>query len=431
MKVEWEIKNGPVAILGEGISGRAASRLLSKMGIPFRTFDQNQSEFTLDAAKQCSLVVCSPGFHPEHPWLERGRIAGKRIIGEVDLGALFSEHDHLVAITGTNGKTSLTTILHHLAVESGIHSLALGNLGRPISEAVFENETPGSTVFLEMSSFQTAFMRHLKPDAVLWTNFADDHLDFHGTEREYFQSKLKLVHSCTDSSKVWIGVSVVEAAKRLRFELPVETKIVEPLGEQSLPAYLPEFLKKHPQLENLAFALAWFEESGLAAEQAFEILKSYSPQPHRLSKVAECDQAVFWNDSKSTNLASVVSACKSFSQKLFWIGGGRSKGQNESEFASCLEPFVEKAFLIGESGPNLIDSFRKRGVKAILCNSLKDAVRKAFLECKHRNEVLFSPGFSSFDAYRNYEERGISFQRIVLDLMRTTQQSTNASIQKF
>ena len=143
---------------------------------------------------------------------------------------------------------------------------------------------------------------------------------------------------------------------------------------------------------------------------------TYQPEPHRLQKLETIGKATFWNDSKSTNLSSTLSACKNFSGNLFWIGGGRKKGGLIEEFAQKIKPFVNRAFLIGETGETLTRIFKKDQLPATFCESLELAIKKAFSKVTKKTNILFSPGFASFDSFSDYADRGNSFINHVLDL---------------
>jgi UDP-N-acetylmuramoylalanine--D-glutamate ligase len=417
----------PVAVFGNGISGLAAKDLLDKKGQAYDIFDQKEKCFAPENAGKCSLVVSSPGFSPDHPWIKLAKEKGKIIISELDLGICYSMEKSLVGITGTNGKTSLTTILNHVANQVGYSSMTLGNIGYPLSSAVAEGETSGKVIFLETSSFQATQSTCLSTDSLLWTNFTPDHLDYHKSVKEYFLAKLKLANDCKHASNVWVGESVISSAQRLRIPLNPDFKVVRSLLQQEIPRNLNSCLKSIPQLENLAFALNWFENLGVSRSHFFEALDGYQLEPHRLQKVDCVNQVSFWNDSKSTNLASVLAACRSFSEKIIWIGGGKNKGQEANNFANFLAPFLDRAFLIGEMSFSLNECLARSGIPSISCKSLKDALIQAFQSATQKQNILFSPGFSSFDMFLNYAERGKTFESLVFDLKRSTQESTNLS----
>ena len=416
--------NGPVAIFGSGVSGNAAQKLLRSKGRDCEVFDQRNRVFAKVDAQRCSYVVQSPGFRPDHQWVKMAVERGKQVVGEVDLGLRFSDHLEIVAITGTNGKTSLTSILGYVADNLGISCMELGNIGVPLSEAVANRNVTQKIIFHETSSFQSITSKYFNPDYLLWTNFSSAHLDYHKSEKEYFLAKLKLANSCLNPENVFIGQSVLEAARKYGLEINSNFQTVSSLTLEDLPETVGTFHQTVPQLENLSFAMSWFEQKGIAKDQFWQALQGYRPHSHRLTKVTEINDISFWNDSKSTNLDSALAACKSFPNKIVWIGGGKNKGQDLKKFCQILGPYLKHAVLIGESADELMKNFSQLGVNAEICESLKMAIFQSYEAARQLNPVLFSPGFASFDMFFSYIERGNSFEALVFDLKSASQVTT-------
>jgi len=415
---DWvAMKKWPVAILGGGKSGQALKVLLDKLNWDSITFDQSGNTFDDQDLNEISLVVHSPGFRPDHPWIVRAAQHGKEILNEIDFAARFVD-GKVIAITGTNGKSSVTTLLAHIWKKIGKIGFAGGNLGRPLSAIVAEEECRDAHIFLEISSFQSRNIKYLNPDALLWTNFTADHLNFHGSEREYFKAKHRLVER-TPYSSTWVTSQVANVA--LSLSVPLSENIRVPHTEFNESLVLPEdhFLLTYPQKENLALATSWLRQQGLDGSTISSAMLDYVPEPHRLSKVCTIHGASFWNDSKSTNLGSTVAACKNFSEPVIWIGGGQSKGECLDDYGSLLSPYIKKAFLIGETAKSLNHVFSRGGVPAEVCTGLKEAVRRAYDYAQKAVNILFSPGFASFDSYKSYLDRGNSFLNLVLDLKKT------------
>ena len=409
---EWsQLTNQPVAILGNGRSGQGAHALLRKIGWDSIIYDQTENDFCANDARKASLVIYSPGFVPDHAWIELAQKSGKTVLSEVDFAAKFLDTD-VVAITGTNGKSSLTTILAHVWSKIGRTGFAGGNLGEPLSSILANQDTCQSTLFLEMSSFQARGLQVLKPAHTLWTNYSADHLNYHGSLRDYFLSKYKLVER-TDPRSVWLTQQVVEAAGKFSVKIPDGVNVVPEIS-MNLPS--DHFLQTYPQKQNLSLAFAWLKNQGVAENIIVDALLDYKPEPHRISKVCSINDVEFWNDSKSTNLGSVISACKSFRGKIIWIGGGQSKGEDLGQYARCLKPYVSHAFLFGESSISLNQRMSEAGILTCICQSLSEAISRAYEAAEKAVNVLFSPGFASFDHFKNYLERGNSFIQLVLDL---------------
>lgn len=417
-----EKPNGHVAILGAGISGNGAAALLKQFGWDYVMYDEQERAFTKKEARECSIVICSPGFKKDHNWRKLSKDFGKKIITETDFASNFTK-SKIIAVTGTNGKTTIVTFLSHLWKIIGKPSVVAGNVGVSLSQLVADGLDPTTTIFLEISSFQSEDLLDLNPNAVLWTNFDEDHLDYHQSNENYFYAKSKLLALCENGSS-FIGESVDDFAKKINFELPQNCRVIN-RSESIVSGLDPDlFLTTYPQIENMSLAHAFSENEGIDRDVFVKALETYVPEPHRLQNIGSIDKATFWNDSKATNFSSAVAACKNFKGNLFWIGGGRSKGGLLEEFAKKLKPLVQCAFLIGESGKALFRIFKRDGFPSFWCETLEDAVEKAFSKVTQNTNILMSPGFASFDSYKDYKARGNSFINLVLDLKKITTMST-------
>ena len=424
---DWEkMRRKPVAILGAGVSGRGVGALLDRIEWKYETYDEQGRVFGITEARACSLVVFSPGFASTHPWINLARAENLPVMGEMDFGALFLENP-VIAVTGTNGKTTLTTLLTQAWNALGKSAVAAGNVGLPLCELLANGMSRETLVFLEISSFQAQGMKNLSSMGVLWTNFEEDHLDHHKNEEEYFLSKANLVENAGKGC-VMVGRSVAEKASELKYALPSYAEIVD--RKPGDASFLPEahFLTSFPQLENLSIAKAFAQSQGIGEDEFNRAVLTYQPEPHRLEKIATIGEATFWNDSKATNTAAAVAACRNFSGNLFWIGGGKSKGEDSGRLSRLIKPFVKRAYVIGEMREILGKNLREQGIVATFCNSLREAVTRAYEEVTERTTVLFSPGFASFDCFANYAERGKSFVESVFDLKKLVSGTTQGCI---
>lgn len=410
----------PVAVLGYGISGQAAAGLLQQCGCTVDAYDEKpaagvRGAFDAAAAERHDLVIYSPGFRQEHPWLLAARAAGCHCVGELDFASLFWQ-GKLIAVTGTNGKTTLTEFLATALRRQGLSAVPAGNIGHPLSRLDDLADTRGRIAVCEISSFQAEGLLYLRPHAVLWTNFDEDHLDRYAELRDYFEAKWNLVERLAEP-KLIIGESVVQAAQQFRHTLPEFSKVVRRAGARQLVPVGSVF-DSQPQSENYLVARAFWELEGLPVKVLEETAQSFSTRRHRLAQVAEWEGVVYWNDSKGTNFHATLAALETFAQPVVWIGGGKSKGGDIEGFASRAAGRVREAFLIGETAGILAAGLHKRGIPATICESLREAVQKAHDAGRHSapSQVLFSPGFSSFDMFHDYAERGLAFEQAVLGL---------------
>lgn len=408
----------PAAVLGAGVSGAAVAEALAAGGFASVIYDEKGDNrvFGAEEAARHDLLVYSPGFPQAHPWLLAARRAGLPCLSELDFGALLWTGP-AVAVTGTNGKTTLTEFLAFAFKRASLDAVACGNVGLPLTSLHRTASTGSFLAVVEVSSFQAEDLRHFAPEAVLWTNFAEDHLDRHGDLETYFRAKFKLIERMMPGGILVVGESVAAHARRFGIELP-ESVIVATRAEAAptVPAGSP--FDSWPQLENWAVAVAYWRARGLPLRVLEESARIFRLAPHRLRKVAEASGVEFWNDSKGTNFHAVLAALAQFSVPVRWIGGGKWKGGDLRRFAENVAPLVDSAWLIGETAPELERHFLSLGRPVRRFDSLQDAVLAAAKDAPAPTVVLLSPGFSSFDMFRSYAERGVVFERAAAALAR-------------
>jgi UDP-N-acetylmuramoylalanine--D-glutamate ligase len=405
----------PVAVLGGAVSGAGAVALLGRLGAKSVVYDRSGLEFTGEAAHMHGLVVFSPGFPLLHPWLETARKSGCICMAEIDFASLFW-HGRIVAVTGTNGKTTLTEFLAHALNGAGRRALATGNIGHPFTQLVADEDggAPDITAVCEVSSFQAEQLGHFFADGLLWTNFAEDHLERHASMEAYFSAKWELVLR-TPPGRFLAGTSVQRHAAQ--FGRPMAPGSCVPTEGQPADRGLAGTpFESYPQRENFILAAAWWRAEGLDEALLYKAARSFRVGRHRLSKVETIDGVTYWNDSKATNFHAVEAALAGFGRPVVLIAGGRSKGGDVAAFVRRIAPRVAHAVLIGETGAALGGAFESVGVPHTVCPSLEDAVRAASAAAHPDGDVLLSPGFASFDMFRNYEDRGDRFERAVSEM---------------
>lgn len=419
------LATAPVAVFGAGVSGRGVLELLDRLGARGVLFDEKAlgkvavNNFTPDQARLYPLVVHSPGFPPGHPWLVCAREAGALCLGELDFAALFWR-GRIIAITGTNGKTTLTEFLTHALRSVGRDAHATGNVGDPFSRlAAASLADPagmsGAVAVCEVSSFQAETLEHFRPDALLWTNFAEDHLERHPGMAAYFAAKWKLA-TLTAPSAVFVGASVARYAAGSSYGALPDDSIVFSEVKTPDPRLAGTVFATQPQRENFLLAAAWWRRTGLSEEALVAAAKSFRLGRHRLARVAEIEGVTWWNDSKATNFHAVEAAVAGFAAPVLLIAGGKSKGGDVAGFVRRLAPGVRRMFLIGETGPLLAAACDTAGLDHVACPGLAEAVHEAAVSARPGEHVLLSPGFASFDQFRNYEDRGNQFESLVNNL---------------
>ncbi|HEY1849152.1 MAG TPA: UDP-N-acetylmuramoyl-L-alanine--D-glutamate ligase [Opitutaceae bacterium] len=405
----------PVAVMGGAVSGKGAVALISSLGSESVVYDRSALEFTASSARGHDLVVFSPGFSLHHPWLEAARKAGCICMAEMDFASLFWR-GRVVAVTGTNGKTTLTEFLSHALRSAGRRAVAAGNIGTPFTQVVANEKggSPETTAVCEVSSFQAEQLGHFWADSLLWTNFAEDHLERHGDMKAYFAAKWELVVR-VPAGKIFAGTSVASHAALFGRQLPARAAVATE-GQPQVPGLEGTAFASYPQRENFLLAAAWWESEGLERSALTAAARSFRLGRHRISRTALVDGTTFWNDSKGTNFHAVEAALSGFAAPVVLIAGGRSKGGDLAGFVGRIAPKVTHAVLIGETAAALGGAFDALGIPHTVCSGMEEAVRAAAAAAGGRGDVLMSPGFSSFDMFRNYEDRGEAFEKAVADL---------------
>ena len=407
----------PVAIFGAGVSGEGTALLLRRLGVPGIVYDAKARHFTAADAAGHHLVIVSPGFTPTHPWVRIAEAAGVAWVGELDFASIFWR-GQVVAVTGTNGKTTLTEFLAHALNAAGEDARVTGNIGRPFSRLVAGSEGgDGQIAVCEVSSFQAETLRHFRADATLWTNFAEDHLERHDGLEAYFNAKWTLVRF-TPAPAFFAGASVQRFAAK--FGRRIEG--VSAVASENAPAdprLADTVFAQYPQRENFELAAAWWRASGRDEERLIAAARTFRLGRHRLAPVGEHDGVVFWNDSKATNFHAVEAALAGFARPVVLILGGKSKGGDLAGFVKRIAPRVKHACLIGETAAELATYCRAYQVAHTACASLAEALKGAANVAGRGEAVVLSPGFASFDMFRNYEDRGDQFEQLVRELAST------------
>jgi UDP-N-acetylmuramoylalanine--D-glutamate ligase len=276
---------------------------------------------------------------------------------------------------------------------------------------------PESIAVCELSSFQTEGLKYFEAEVSIWSNFAEDHLERHETMEAYFHAKYNLVRR-TMNSLVFHGSSVSDFAGKFGLELPAACEVsLEELGPDKRVA--GTVFGKGPQRENFLLVLALWRQLGLPEKKLVEAAKSFELLAHRLAHVGDVRGVGFWDDSKATNFHAALAAAASFEQPVVWIGGGKAKGGDISGFVARLAPLVRKAYVIGETREELAKHLHEQATPVKMCDTLRDALALALEGSAPGDVVLLSPGFSSFDMFDGYADRGRQFTAHVNELIKS------------
>ncbi len=365
-------------------------------------------------------IVVSPGVPQTNKVVQYFLNQKADVISEIEFGFRYLKGD-VIGITGSNGKTTTTAMTGHILHGEDIDTAICGNYGYPFCKALIEQKFEGWYV-VELSSFQLELIKDFKPKIASILNLSPDHLDRYNTLEEYYFAKFNIFRNM-DSKTVFFANAEDEQLISYRDKLPSFTRWI---GEKTLPLsvdekgiYYERNLILRPEqvkfqglhnLYNAAFAIAMAYEAGVGLSRCIEKIKTFNPIEHRLEFVDIIRGVYFYNDSKATNFDSVKKALASF-KNIRWIAGGIYKGGDFEDFYPFKDN-IKKAYFIGDSAPIFLG--RMKGiVECEISINLENAVRHAFDEAAPGDIILLSPACSSFDQFRNYEERGKVFKSLV------------------
>ena len=459
-----DLQDRSVAIIGMGKSGVAASQLLQAVGARVTIADEKEESGLQDrvarlrggpirvmtgtalqeALHDVELVVLSPGVPSDHPALETMRDRGVRIVGEIELASWFLEAP-LIAVTGTNGKSTTVRLIGAMLEESGKKAFVGGNLGTPLCEAVsrpsasdgpsIPSSSPYEFVVAEVSSFQLETIEQFHPWIAALLNLTPDHLDRHPSFGHYRAAKKRIFENQTSCDVAVLNLDdpiVAEMGETLSAAV-IGFSLARPLqdgvylqgheikarirGAETVVAATSEI--RLPGMHNLANVMAAVAIGilcGCRLEAIRRALSTFSGLEHALEFVRELRGVKFFNDSKGTNVDATEKALASFDEPILLILGGKDKGGNFAQLRDPVRRKVKRVVVMGEAAPRLAQILK--GIKPVSsAGSLSEAVTLAGREAEAGDVVLLSPACASFDMFRNYEERGREFKRIVHQLV--------------
>jgi UDP-N-acetylmuramoylalanine--D-glutamate ligase len=441
------LPDGPFLVVGLARSGQAAARLLAGRGERVIGVDSGRPEgaeglrgvgveVSLDGDGSESLgrvrcVVKSPGVPARAPAIAAARERGLRIIGELELAWRLLPN-RFVAVTGTNGKTTVTELLGHVWRTAGEPVAVAGNVGTPLAALV--GEVPAeSTIVCEASSFQLEDADAFAPECAVLLNVAPDHLDRHGGLDEYLAAKLRIfAHQGNDDVCVYNGsdpalrgVDLGGCGRRVAFcrepgasedcQATLDGGVLELWGEALVGTGELALIGPH-NAENAAAAAAAAAAVGIDRDAIAAGLRTFAGVPHRLERVRELGGVLYVNDSKATNVAAASAALRSFDGGVHAILGGSLKGGGFADLAPPVAERCRACYLIGEAAQALERDLAPAwaaGVAHRRCDGLADAVGAAASTAAPGEVVLLAPACASFDSYRDFEARGDHFRELV------------------
>jgi UDP-N-acetylmuramoylalanine--D-glutamate ligase len=434
-----DLQHKRAVVLGLGISGMEAAKLLQDHGAVVTVRDDGKASartaeraatlrargVTVELGHEVStsadfnLAVLSPGIDPKKPLVRTLRDGNVPIIGELELASRFCRCP-MVAITGTNGKTTTTELVDALLRAGGKKTVASGNIGKAFSEAVRDSANLDVMV-LEVSSFQLEEITEFRPRVSVHLNLTPDHLDRYATMNDYERAKWQIFRNQTEDDYAVVNTNLrlpELKAQRITFNADGATADYEwrdgwlvARGEKVLEQNRTHLIGRH-NAENMLAALAVADLYAVPRAAAVAALMAYRPLPHRCEKVAEINGVLFINDSKATNIDALEKALVAMERPTVLLAGGKDKGLDFSGLRPLVRAKVRAAVLIGQMAEKL-EATWTRDVPCHRAGSLAEAVTRCRELAQPGDAVLFSPGCSSFDMFRDYEERGNQFRELV------------------
>lgn len=382
------------------------------------------------------LIVVSPGVPVDAPLLAQARSMGEAVIGEIELAAQFFPGP-IVAITGSNGKTTTTTLTGEIMAAGGFPTLVGGNIGTP-AISLAERAKPESVIVLEVSSFQLETIQTFRPKVAVVLNVTPDHLDRHLTFEAYVDAKARLFENqqsndfavLNEDDPTCVTMAARTRAQVFWFSRQKEVKqgawvrdgnilFRDARGEQKtsqreimLVSEIP--LRGAHNLENVLAAVCAGALMGCAPEKIRQAVSEFKAVEHRLEFVATIRGVDYYNDSKATNVDATIKALESFPGNIHLILGGKDKGSDYSVLNDLLGERVKRVYTIGAAAAKI--ESQVKNVEVVHAETLENALRKANAVAQPGDVVLLAPACASFDQFKNYEQRGQVFKEIVRGL---------------
>lgn len=443
-----------VLIIGIARSGIAAARVLSSLGAEVTIADQKSAKELSDGVKALQdwpiklntggypaitkanfdLVVTSPGVPMRAEPLAQAVEAGLPVWSEIELAASLAK-GKIIAITGTNGKTTTTALVGQMFSDASRQVVVGGNIGVPLIQEVL-GTTPEHNIVVEVSSFQLEWVHAFRPKVAIITNITPDHLDRHGTMENYINIKARIFANQNEEDFTVLNyddLSLRNLATRcpgkvifFSHQISLDEGVFIKDGwivarfkneEQKICKTLDLKIPGLHNLENAMAAVGVGLALGLTKEQLHDTLTTFPGVEHRLEKVKELKGVLFVNDSKATNPEAAMKALEAFDQPLILIAGGSSKGSDFTELAKMIKERVKHLVVLGETADDILRAVKQTGFKAVhRVSTFQEAVGKAFELALPGEIVLLSPACASYDMFKNYEHRGKAFKEIVMEL---------------
>ncbi len=445
-----------IVVLGAGESGNGAAILAKRKGIPVfvsdygtikehykqelitEGIDFEEGGHTKERILAADLIIKSPGIPEKAPLIKELRAAGKEIISEIEFGYWYKGESKIIAITGSNGKSTTTSLLYHLLKNAELDVSMVGNIGISFAKQVALK--PTAWYVMEISSFQLDDIKDFRPEIGILLNITPDHLDRYDYKFEnYIASKFRIAKNQEADDLLIVNTDDPEIKAYLA-QHTIKPKLIPiTMSEQNLTQDEGAFMKdeelhlkykgedmnlsihdlalkgRHNQYNSMAAGIS-ARAAGIRKEKIRESFATFEGLEHRLEFVATIRGVDFINDSKGTNLNSVWFALESMKQPVVLILGGQDKGNDYNEIMDLVQEKVRAIVCMGVDNAPIHKAFENVIKNIVDTHSAVDAVKAAYALAEKGDVVLLSPGCASFDLFKNYEDRGTQFKQAVREL---------------
>jgi UDP-N-acetylmuramoylalanine--D-glutamate ligase len=448
------IENKNVLVLGVGMTGISVLNFLKSKTNKIYVYDDlpypdivkrldevgMQGVVILDSQSELinkmDIIISSPGFPPFHEVIVKAKSSLIPIVSDIELAYHYRKSSNIYAITGTNGKTTSTVLLTEILKKDGFKVEALGNIGMPTIERL-TNCSFDDNFVIELSSFQLEYTNDFRPKAALILNITEDHLNWHGSMDSYIAAKLRIFANQKEDDllvlnyddEVLRNININKKPKLMYFSVnntlsegvfikagnivfknkDIEEVIID-IGKIKLPG-------KH-NLENICGVLAICKHLGISNESIESVLSTFRGVAHRIEFVATKNGVEYYNDSKGTNVDSSIKAVEALKGPIILIAGGYDKNVDYTRLIESLKDKCKALILLGQTKYKIKEAaYSNNFLNVYLANDMNEAVDIANNLSSPNDQVLLSPACASWDMYKNYEERGDHFKKIVNDIM--------------
>ncbi len=439
-----------IVILGAGESGVGAALLADANGYEvfisdFATIETDfrnelikgnisfeEEGHTTEKILTAEIIVKSPGISDQVEIVEEAVASGIEIISEIEFAYRFTRKQ-IIAITGSNGKTTTTLLIYHILLAGGFKVALAGNVGSSLARHVLQDEA--DIFVVELSSFQLDGIVHFKPEIAVLLNITADHLDRYNYDFDrYAKSKLSISKNMTNTDLLVYNLEDTELTRRkneLGSDMVLKTfslaKATDAYTKENglvfetssglitIPTQSLPLLGEHNHLNMMAAILVALAFD-ITEKLIISALSTFKNYPDRLEYITEIDGVEFYNDSKATNVDAVFYALSSFKQPIVWIAGGLDKGNNYDQIKQLVDEKVKALVCLGLDNKKLIDEFSDSVSKISQTQNVEEAAAMAFNYASASDVVLLSPACASFDLFDNYVQRGAMFRKAVLNL---------------